>query len=57
VSLASVPAQHHDWNSVFRIAASLSIAAALLAMFVLKPMRQRWIAHAGALPLAALAAV
>jgi len=56
VPLASVLAQNHDWNSVFLIAASLSIAAALLSMFVLKPMRQHWIAHAGALPLAAAAA-
>jgi OFA family oxalate/formate antiporter-like MFS transporter len=52
VPLASVLAKSHDWNSVFLIAASLSIAAALLSMFVLKPMRQRWIAHAGALPVA-----
>jgi OFA family oxalate/formate antiporter-like MFS transporter len=54
VPLASVLAKNHDWNSVFLIAASLSIAAALLSMFVLKPMRRRWIAHAGALPVAAL---
>jgi OFA family oxalate/formate antiporter-like MFS transporter len=45
VPLASVLAKNHDWNSVFLIAAGLSIAAALVAMFVLKPMRQRWIAQ------------
>lgn len=45
VPLASVLAKNHDWNSVFLIAAGLSIAAALVSMFVLKPMRQRWIAQ------------
>lgn len=45
VPLASVLAKSHDWNSVFMIAAGLSIAAALASMFVLKPMRQRWIAQ------------
>jgi len=45
VPLASVLAKNHDWNSVFLIAASLAIAAGLVSMFVLKPMRQRWIAQ------------
>ena len=56
VPLASVLAKNHDWNSVFLIAASLSIAAGLVAMFVLKPMRQRWIAREGAHPVAAAVA-
>ena len=48
VPLASVLAKNHDWNSVFLIAAGLSVAAGLVAMFVLKPMRQRWIARVSA---------
>ena len=56
VPLASVLAKNHDWNSVFLIAAGLSIAAGLVAMFVLKPMRQRWIAREGAHPAAAAVA-
>ena len=45
VPLASVLAKNHDWNSVFLIAAGLAIAAGLVSIFVLKPMRQRWIAQ------------
>jgi MFS transporter, OFA family, oxalate/formate antiporter len=45
VPLASVLAKNHDWNSVFLIAAGLAIGAGLVSMFVLKPMRQRWIAQ------------
>lgn len=56
VPLASVLAKNHDWNSVFLIAAGLSIAAGLVAMFVLKPMRQRWIAREGVRPAAAAVA-
>jgi OFA family oxalate/formate antiporter-like MFS transporter len=43
VPLASVLAVNHDWNSVFMIASGLSITAALVSIFVLKPMRQRFI--------------
>jgi OFA family oxalate/formate antiporter-like MFS transporter len=56
VPLASVLAKNHDWNSVFLIAAGLSIAAGIVAMFVLKPMRQRWIAREGVQPAAAAVA-
>ena len=48
VPLASVLAKSHDWNSVFLIAASLSIGAGLVSMFVLKPMRERWIGQSAA---------
>ena len=45
VPLASVLAKNHDWNSVFLIAAGLANGAGLVSMFVLKPLRQRWIAQ------------
>lgn len=52
VPLASVLAVNHDWNSVFMIAAGLSITAALVSIFVLKPMRARFIERVSALELA-----
>ena len=55
VPLASVLAKNHDWNSVFLIAASLAIGAGLVSMFVLKPMRKRWIAQTN-VPVATAAA-
>jgi OFA family oxalate/formate antiporter-like MFS transporter len=43
VPLASVLALKGSWDKVFIITAGISIAAALCAVFVLAPMRRRWI--------------
>jgi OFA family oxalate/formate antiporter-like MFS transporter len=39
-----------SWIPVFGVVISLDIITGLLAWFVLKPMRQRWLAQAGAAP-------
>ena len=41
VPLASVVAFHYGWQAVFVIAVALNATAALLALFVIKPMRPR----------------
>ncbi|QJP12623.1 oxalate/formate MFS antiporter [Starkeya sp. ORNL1] len=45
VPLASVVAAAYGWYSVFAIAVGLNAVAALLALFVLKPVRNRFIAR------------
>jgi OFA family oxalate/formate antiporter-like MFS transporter len=53
VPLASVIAASYGWSAVFTIAMGLNVVAALLALFVLRPIRSRFIAgtmdHAGSL--------
>jgi OFA family oxalate/formate antiporter-like MFS transporter len=44
VPLASVVAARYGWSAVFTIAMGLNITAALLALFVLRPIRARFIA-------------
>ncbi len=56
VPLASVVAAAYGWYSVFAIAVGLNAVAALLALFVLKPVRNRFIARS-AQPEAASASV
>jgi OFA family oxalate/formate antiporter-like MFS transporter len=41
VPLASVLARSGGWQSVFNLASILNIAAALMALFVLKPLRRK----------------
>jgi MFS transporter, OFA family, oxalate/formate antiporter len=41
VPVAAYIAQEHGWGAVFTVAMTLNIIAALLALFVLKPMRAR----------------
>jgi MFS transporter, OFA family, oxalate/formate antiporter len=41
VPVAAYIAQDHGWGAVFTVAMTLNIIAALLALFVLKPMRAR----------------
>src|SRR5450755_1526001 len=41
VPIAAYIAQDHGWSAVFTVAMTLNIIAALLALFVLKPMRAR----------------
>src|ERR1700693_4350189 len=43
VPLASVVASHYGWQAVFVIAVALIATAALLALFVIKPMRRAFI--------------
>ncbi len=45
VPIASIVAKHHGWSSVFMITVALNVAAALLALFVLRPLRMRYIAE------------
>ena len=45
VPLASIVAAAYGWYAVFAIAVGLNAAAAFLAMFVLKPLRARFIAN------------
>ncbi len=56
VPLAAYVASLQGWVSVFWVAIAFNVTAALLAMFVLKPMRARWYAvspaAAGTEPLA-----
>jgi len=42
-----------NWHAVFMVAAAMNIAAALLAWFVLRPMRRRLIDDSAAMPVAA----
>ena len=39
-----LPAEMASWRTVFMIAAALDVAAALLALVALKPMRRRLVA-------------
>jgi MFS family permease len=49
--LAALLFQHTgSWMLVFAVVISMDIITGLLAWFVLKPMRQRWLAQAGAQP-------
>jgi OFA family oxalate/formate antiporter-like MFS transporter len=43
VPLASIVASHYGWQAVFVIAVALNATAALLALFVIKPMRRAFI--------------
>jgi len=43
VPLASIVATHYGWQAVFAIAVVLNALAALLAIFVIKPMRRQFI--------------
>jgi MFS transporter, OFA family, oxalate/formate antiporter len=43
VPLASLVASHYGWQAVFVIAVALNATAALLALFVIKPMRRAFI--------------
>ncbi|MEP9380240.1 oxalate/formate MFS antiporter [Aquabacter sp. CN5-332] len=45
VPLASIAAARYGWSAVFAIAMGLNITAAFLAMFVLKPLRARFLAR------------
>ncbi len=57
---APVAAQIHDiagsWVPVFAVLIVLDVVTALLALFVLKPMRRQWLGAATALPAAVAAA-
>ena len=44
VPIASIIARSHGWSTVFLITVSLNVGAAILALFVLKPLRRRYIA-------------
>ncbi len=44
VPIASVIAAHYSWEAVFMVTVGLNVTAALLALFVLRPMRRRYIA-------------
>lgn len=44
VPLASILAKAHGWQSVFYLTVALNAAAAILALFVLKPVREKFIA-------------
>ncbi|MDE2260751.1 MAG: oxalate/formate MFS antiporter [Betaproteobacteria bacterium] len=46
VPLTSLFAVKGDWNTVFIVAAAMTITAGLAAKFLLEPMRARWIANA-----------
>jgi OFA family oxalate/formate antiporter-like MFS transporter len=43
VPLASLVAAHYGWHAVFMIAVALNATAALMALFVIKPMRRAFI--------------
>jgi OFA family oxalate/formate antiporter-like MFS transporter len=43
VPLASVVASNYGWQAVFVVAVGLNATAALLALFVIKPMRRAFI--------------
>ena len=44
VPIASLVAIHYGWRAVFMVTVGLNVAAALLALFVLRPIRRRYIA-------------
>jgi OFA family oxalate/formate antiporter-like MFS transporter len=48
VPLAAFVASHQGWTAVFWVAIAFNVVAAVLGLFVLKPMRARW--YAGAAP-------
>jgi OFA family oxalate/formate antiporter-like MFS transporter len=41
VPVAAIIAKNHGWGAVFSVGMTFNIVAALLALFVLKPMRVR----------------
>jgi OFA family oxalate/formate antiporter-like MFS transporter len=43
VPIASLIASHYGWQAVFVIAVALNASAALMAMFIIKPMRRAFI--------------
>ncbi len=45
-----VVAQYGNWDLIFMVTAAVNAIAALMAIFVLKPMRARFVAEAGAEP-------
>jgi MFS transporter, OFA family, oxalate/formate antiporter len=50
VPLASLVATHYGWQAVFVIAVALNATAALMAVFVIKPMRRAFILGSEATP-------
>jgi OFA family oxalate/formate antiporter-like MFS transporter len=48
VPIAAIIAKSHGWSSVFAVAMTFNVLAALLALFVLKPMRARHFAKSAA---------
>jgi OFA family oxalate/formate antiporter-like MFS transporter len=55
VPLASIAAAHYGWQAVFVIAVGLNATAALLALFVIKPMRRAFILGDEAAPVDVIA--
>jgi OFA family oxalate/formate antiporter-like MFS transporter len=55
VPLASVAAANYGWQAVFVIAVGLNATAALLALFVIKPMRRAFILGDEAAPVDVIA--
>jgi OFA family oxalate/formate antiporter-like MFS transporter len=47
VPLASMAAAHYGWQAVFVIAVALNATAALMALFVIRPMRCAFILGSG----------
>jgi OFA family oxalate/formate antiporter-like MFS transporter len=45
VPVAALIAKSHGWGAVFTVAMTFNVLAALLALFVLKPMRARHFAR------------
>ena len=43
VPLASIEATHYGWQAVFVIVVALNATAALLALFIIRPMRRAFI--------------
>jgi OFA family oxalate/formate antiporter-like MFS transporter len=48
VPIAAIIAKSHGWGAVFTVAMTFNVVAALLALFVLKPMRARHFAKSRA---------
>lgn len=48
VPIAALIAKSHGWGAVFTVAMTFNVLAALLALFVLKPMRARHFARSRA---------
>ena len=48
VPIAAIIAKSHGWGTVFTVAMTFNVVAALLALFVLKPMRARHFAKSRA---------
>lgn len=53
VPIASIISATYGWSAVFAIIITLNVVAAFLAMFVLKPMRARYLSEDGAVNAAA----